>query len=79
MDREVRDELPKALKKAAAMGDLSENAEYQTAKDRQSFLQAQLGPLRERLAKLSLINLNKVPGALGSGHRQKGELPTSQY
>lgn len=61
LDREVRDELPKALKKAAAMGDLSENAEYQTAKDRQSFLQAQLGPLRERLAKLSLINLNKVP------------------
>ncbi len=61
LDREVRDELPKALTKAAAMGDLSENAEYQTAKERQSFLQAQLGPLRERLAKLSLINLNKVP------------------
>ncbi len=61
LDREVRDEIPKALKKAADMGDLSENAEYQTAKERQSYLQAQLGHLRERLGKLSMINLSKVP------------------
>ncbi len=61
LDRELKDEIPKALKTAADMGDLSENAEYQAAKERQSYLQARLAHLRERLAKLSMINLSKVP------------------
>ena len=61
LDRELKEEIPKALKTAADMGDLSENAEYQSAKERQSYLQARLAHLRERLAKLSMINLNKVP------------------
>jgi transcription elongation factor GreA len=61
LDRELKEEIPKALKTAADMGDLSENAEYQAAKERQSYLQARLAHLRERLAKLSMINLNKVP------------------
>jgi len=61
LGRELKEEIPKALKTAADMGDLSENAEYQSAKDRQSYLQARLAHLRERLAKLSMINLNKVP------------------
>ena len=59
--RELKEEIPKALKTAADMGDLSENAEYQAAKERQSYLQARLAHLRERLAKLSMINLSKVP------------------
>ena len=50
-----------ALKKALEMGDLRENAEYQTAKERQSLVQAQLSQLRNRLSTLSLINLNKIP------------------
>ncbi len=61
LDRELKEEIPKALKTAADMGDLSENAEYQAAKERQSYLQARLAHLRERLAKLSMINLTKVP------------------
>ncbi len=61
LGRELKEEIPKALKTAADMGDLSENAEYQAAKERQSYLQARLAHLRERLAKLSMINLNKVP------------------
>ncbi len=61
LDRELKDEIPKALKTAADMGDLSENAEDQAAKERQSYLQARLAQLRERLAKLSMINLSKVP------------------
>ncbi len=61
LDRELKEEIPKALKTAADMGDLSENAEYQAAKERQSYLQARLAHLRERLAKLSMINLSKVP------------------
>jgi transcription elongation factor GreA len=61
LERELREELPAALKKALQMGDLRENAEYQTAKERQSYVQAQLSHLQHRLAKLSLINLTKIP------------------
>jgi len=61
LGRELKEEIPKALKTAADMGDLSENAEYQAAKERQSYLQARLAQLRERLATLSMVNLSKVP------------------
>lgn len=61
LEREFRDELPKALKKAIEMGDLRENAEYQTAKERQSMVQAELAQLRQRLAKLSMVNLTRIP------------------
>ncbi len=61
LDRELKDELPKAFKKALEMGDLRENAEYQTAKERQSYVQAQLAALRARLSKLSMVNLSKIP------------------
>ncbi|MFB3905610.1 MAG: transcription elongation factor GreA [Acidobacteriota bacterium] len=61
LERELKDELPKAFKKALEMGDLRENAEYQTAKERQSYVQAQLAALRARLSKLSMVNLSKIP------------------
>ena len=61
LERELKDELPKAFKKALEMGDLRENAEYQTAKERQSYVQAQLASLRARLSKLAMVNLTKIP------------------
>jgi transcription elongation factor GreA len=61
LDHELQDELPKALGKALEMGDLRENAEYQAAKERQSYVQAELAQLRERLSSLSMINLDKIP------------------
>lgn len=61
MERELKEELPKALQVATAMGDLSENAEYQSAKERQSYVQAELAQLRGRLATLSMVNLSKIP------------------
>jgi len=61
LERELKDELPKAFKKALEMGDLRENAEYQTAKERQSYVQAQLASLRARLSTLSMVNLSKIP------------------
>ena len=61
LGREFKEEIPRALKTAADMGDLSENAEYQAAKERQSFLQARLAQLRERLATLSMVDLSKIP------------------
>ena len=61
LGRELKEEIPRTLKTAADMGDLSENAEYQAAKERQSFLQARLAQLRERLATLSMVDLSKIP------------------
>ena len=61
LERELCEELPAALKKAIEMGDLRENAEYQTAKERQSFVQARLAQLRKRLSDLSMVNLSKLP------------------
>lgn len=61
LERELKEELPQALKKALELGDLRENAEYQTAKERQSYVQAQLTHLHRRLADLSMVNLNKIP------------------
>jgi len=61
LERELNHELPKELKKAIAMGDLSENAEYHMAKQRQEFVRARLGQLKKRLADLSLVNLNNIP------------------
>lgn len=61
LERELRDELPKALKTAAALGDLSENADYSAARERQDFVRARLGQLKKRLADLSLVNFDKIP------------------
>ncbi len=58
---ELKTELPKALEKALELGDLRENSEYQTAKERQSIVQAELANLTKRLADLSMVNLNKLP------------------
>jgi transcription elongation factor GreA len=61
LDHELSHELPKELKKAVALGDLSENAEYHMAKQRQEFVKARLRQLGRRLADLSLINMNDIP------------------
>src|SRR5437016_13032144 len=61
LEKELREELPKALKTAAALGDLSENADYSAARERQDFVKARLGQLRQRLADLSLVNFDKIP------------------
>ncbi len=61
LEYELNHELPKELKKAIAMGDLSENAEYHMAKQRQEFVRARLGQLKKRMADLSLVNLANIP------------------
>jgi len=61
LEYELQTELPQALQKAIAMGDLRENADYQAAKERQPFVQAELAQLQQRLSKLSMVNLNKIP------------------
>lgn len=61
VEKELRIELPKEIRKAAAHGDLRENAEYHAAKERQTFLQARLAHLHTRISALSSINLNTLP------------------
>jgi len=61
LERELKIELPQEIKKAVAMGDLRENAEYQTALERQRFLQSRIGQLKKRLAEISLMRLDQVP------------------
>src|SRR5437773_11422654 len=61
LEKELREELPRALRTAAALGDLSENADYQAARERQDFVRVRLGQLKQRLADLSLINFDKIP------------------
>jgi transcription elongation factor GreA len=61
LEYELNHELPKELKKAVAMGDLSENAEYHMAKQRQEFVRARLGQLKKRMGELSLMNMANIP------------------
>lgn len=61
LEYELRHELPKEILKARAHGDLSENAEYHAAKERQGYVNARLGQLRKRLAELSMVDLSKLP------------------
>jgi transcription elongation factor GreA len=61
LEHELIHDLPKEIKKAAALGDLSENAEYHMAKQRQEFVKARVRQLGKRLADLSLINMNNIP------------------
>ena len=68
LDRELKTELPKEIKRARELGDLSENAEDQAAKERQRLVQARLGMLRKRMGEISLMNLDRIPrGKVGFG------------
>src|SRR5438309_5681685 len=61
LEHELVHELPKEIKKAAALGDLSENAEYHMAKQRQEYVKARVRQLGKRLAELSMVNMNNIP------------------
>jgi len=61
LEHELVHDLPKEIKKAAALGDLSENAEYHMAKQRQEFVKARMRQLGKRIADLSMVNMNNIP------------------
>ena len=80
LEYELKVQLPKEILKAREHGDLRENAEYKSAKERQSYLQAKVANLHRRLAALSMVNLDKIPvGKVGLGstvtlrHLETGE------
>jgi len=62
--------LPKEIRRAVEMGDLRENSEYKAALERQQLVQARLGQLRQRLSKLSSIDISQIPAdKVGLGSR----------
>jgi transcription elongation factor GreA len=74
LNRELTVELPKELERARAHGDLSENAEWAMAKQRQEFLRARLNNLEARVAELATINLDSIPrDTVGLGSRVRLE------
>ena len=70
LQHELNVTLPNEIRKAVELGDLRENSEYKAALERQQFVQARLGQLRQRLSKLSQIDVAQIPAdKVGLGSR----------
>lgn len=70
LQHELNVTLPNEIRKAVELGDLRENSEYKAALERQQFVQARLGQLRQRLSKLSSIDMAQIPAdKVGLGSR----------
>jgi len=61
LERELNVELPKEIAVARAHGDLSENAEYKFAKERQGYVNAKIHHLKKRMGDLGMLNLTNIP------------------
>jgi transcription elongation factor GreA len=61
LEHELSVELPKEIAVARAHGDLSENAEYKYAKERQGYVNAKIGQLKKRMGDLGMLNLTNIP------------------
>ena len=61
LEHELNVDLPKEIAVARAHGDLSENAEYKFAKERQGFVNARIGQLKRRMGDLGMLNLTNIP------------------
>ena len=84
LDRELKLELPKEIKRARELGDLRENAEYQAAKERQRLVEARISMLQKRVSEIALMNIDRIPtdrAGFGSTlarhreHRREARLP----
>ena len=70
--KELTVTLPIAIRKAVELGDLSENAEYKSALERQQFVQARLNHLTQRMTELSKVDTSKIAtDRVGFGSRVK--------
>ena len=68
LDKELKTELPREIKRARELGDLRENAEYQAAKERQRLVESRISMLQMRVSQIQLMNLEKIPhGKVGFG------------
>ena len=61
LDKELKTELPREIKRARELGDLRENAEYHAAKERQRFVESRISLLQKRVSEIQLMNLDRIP------------------
>ena len=61
LDRELKIDLPREIKRAREHGDLRENAEYAAAKERQRLVEARISQLQKRVSEIALINVDRIP------------------
>ena len=61
LERELKVDLPKEIQRARELGDQRENAEYKSAKERQTLVEAQISILKKRMGEISLMNLDRIP------------------
>ena len=61
LDKELKTELPREIKRARELGDLRENAEYAAAKERQRLVESRISMLQKRVAEIALINVDRIP------------------
>ena len=61
LSHELSVDLPKEIAVARAHGDLSENAEYKFAKERQGYVNAKISQLKKRMGDLGMLNLTNIP------------------
>ncbi len=61
LDRELKLELPREIKRARELGDLRENAEYSAAKERQRLVESRISMLKKRVSEIALINVDRIP------------------
>ena len=63
LERLLKEERPKvieAIKEARGHGDLSENADYDAAKERQSFVEARIAEIQSKLSKADVVDTSKI-------------------
>ncbi len=58
----ARPEVITAIAEAREHGDLSENAEYHAARERQSFIEGRVGELEDKMARAQVIDVSKLSG-----------------
>ncbi len=61
LDRELKLELPKEIRRARELGDLRENAEYHAAKERQRLVEVRISMLQKRVSEIALMNVDRIP------------------
>src|ERR671918_1784293 len=61
LDRELKLELPREIKRARELGDLRENAEYAAAKERQRLIESRISMLQKRVSEIALLNVDRIP------------------
>src|SRR5499433_2060813 len=59
---EERPTIIAAIAEARGHGDLSENAEYHAAKERQSFIEGRVAEIEDKIARAQIIDVSKLSG-----------------